>query len=356
MLKVPLVLLGPGKIGRTFLRQYLETQDAIKKQYGIKLIVSGIFDSRGGITDRNGISSKAIEAVVQNGLKEEKNYTVEKPVIDHISQLSSPFVVIDTTASQNTVPILLKILKIGGYAVLSNKYPLSSDLTTYKALTNYENQLFYETTVGAGLPIISTLREMNETGDRILKIDGCFSGTLGVVFSLMQSNKTFSESVHIAFENGFTEPDPRNDLSCLDFARKVLIVSRIMGQNISLQDISIQSLYPKKMDSYTIDQFLTSIKSLDERYRKVTSAAKKRGETIRCVASVTLTGHTVGLKEVELDSDFGTLRGPDNIIQIATNRYNNNPMVIKGPGAGVAVTAAGVLGDVLKIVKIIAGK
>ncbi len=345
--------LGPGNVGKTFLKQFVTNKSFIEKRYRLKLKLLGIFNSKGGIGKSRGLSDVEIKRAILTkdddffkriNNEEKNNFILNTPL---------PSVVIDTTASDKTKSLLIKVLKKDGFVVTSNKKPLSTDWRSFRSLFKFQNRLFFETTVGAGLPVVSTVCELRETCDQILEIDGCFSGTLGYIFSLLEKGENFSKIVNKARLEGFTEPDPRDDLSGLDVARKALILARILGGNLSLEEIKLAPLYPKNLNQQSVEEFLNKLDILDNYYHQLMTKAAKDKKTLRYIAKISKKSCSVGLRQVDLKSDFGTLAGPDNLIVIRTKRYFKNPLVIKGPGAGVEVTAGGVFGDLLKIIKII---
>ena len=320
-----IIHLGPGRVGKTFLDQLTTNKVKIEKQYNIRLKILAVFDSKS-----NDITVK-----------------------ERITAAPLPLVFIDTTASDKTTTAIGKALRKGGFVVMSNKKPLASNQKTFDSLFRYRNKLFFETTVGAGLPIINTIRELIESGDEILEIQGCFSGTLGYIFSLLQKGRKFSQAVFEAKEKGFTEPDPRDDLSGLDLARKALILARLIDSKISLEDIKITPLFPQKLSNLSVNDFMKKITLLDKKYNKMMNRSKKNKKTLRFVAKVNKRSCSVGLTEADLESDVGQLDGPDNIAVIKTKNYSKNPLVIKGPGAGPQVTAGGIFGDLLRVIKIV---
>lgn len=354
MKKIGILHLGPGNVGKKFLKLLLENKSQIEKNYDLSLQIIGIFTSTGGKINSSGLPLQEIQKIISSPDKVVFKSS-HKQISKFIKRVEEPLIVIDTTASSDTFEILADTLKKGGFIVLSNKKPLTTKLSHFQKLYKYHHRLFFETTVGAGLPIISTLKDLHYTGDQIIQITGCFSGTLGYIFSELEKDIAFSNIVRKAKDLGFTEPDPRDDLSGTDVARKALILGRLISLKINLEDIKIQSLYPAKFKNITIESFLEKVNTLDDGYKKMMNQAKKQHDTLRYVATVTPNKITVGLKQVPKDSDIGSLTGPDNIVVIKTKRYDNNPLIIKGPGAGLEVTAAGVLADVLKIIRIIKG-
>lgn len=326
--KLSIVHLGVGNVGSEVIKQIAQQREKVKDVLGVDLLYLGKFTAK--------------------NTKEE--------IINAIESVPSPFVLIDTTASDQTLPYLTNALTRGGFVVLANKKPLAGSQKDFDNLHKLgKNRLFYECVVGAGLPVIDPLKNLIATGDEIIEIQGCFSGTLGFLFSQLDAGKLFSKSIIEAKQKGYTEPDPRDDLSGIDVARKTLILARLLGNKIELQDIQLESLYPKKMSTLSIDDFLKEVKTLDNLYKKRITDAAKNKKVLRFVAKINQKNCSVGLQEVDRASDIGNLNGPDNIVVIKTKRYFANPLVIKGPGAGIEVTAAGVFADILSLAKIIQG-
>ena len=203
--------------------------------------------------------------------------------------------------------------------------------------------------MGAGLPIIETLQTLLNTGDTVKKIEGVMSGTLSYLFSQFDGTVSFSDLVKQARENGFTEPDPRDDLNGMDVARKILILARETGIKLALDDISVENLIPAEMDpDLSIDNFLNQFSNYNSTFLDRYESAKKEGKVLRYIATWNGKKAVVGLKAVGSNNPFFHQNGRENFIVFTTRRYNDTPMVIKGHGAGAEVTAAGVLGDILK--------
>jgi homoserine dehydrogenase len=207
--------------------------------------------------------------------------------------------------------------------------------------------MMYEATVGAGLPIFDTYRKLAESGDRVLKIEGCLSGTLGFLLTEVARGRRFSEALGKAMELGYTEPDPRDDLSGADVGRKALILGRLLGFGGEPTDVAVESLVPEAMRKLPREEFLRRLPELDADWERRAGEAKAKGTTWRYMAAVTKTGISVGLQSVGNQSPFYGLKGTDNQVAFTTTRYRQQPLVITGPGAGPAVTAAGVLNDML---------
>ncbi len=339
MKKVNLIHLGIGNVGRELFRQIFAQRENIVSNFNTYLNYCAAFNSKGGMFNPKGLTIKQM-VNFHSDLRCDSKTAVEK--------IPLPFILIDTTSSDDTYPLLEKTLRRGGFVVLSNKRPLASSFTQFRKLHGYADKLFYETTVGAGLPVISTIKTLLATGDEIVEISGCFSGTLGFICSSLEGGNAFSDSVVRAKNSGFTELDPREDLSGRDVARKVLILARMIGMKTEQNGVKVQKLYPKKFDEFTVEKFMQKIKELDKDYKKKFQTAKKKGKTFRFVAKVLKKNCSVNLMEVEKDSDLGNLKGPDNMIILKTKRYFTRPMVIKGPGAGAEVTASGVFADILE--------
>ncbi|RYE60133.1 MAG: hypothetical protein EOO82_03585, partial [Oxalobacteraceae bacterium] len=210
-------------------------------------------------------------------------------------------------------------------------------------------QLRYEATVGAGLPVLDTIDKLTTAGDKVLEILGCFSGTLGYLMTELEDGTSFSSAVRQAFEKGYTEPDPRDDLSGMDVARKALILARSMGIAVELSDIALEPLFPAECSSDDPQTFLNNLKILDDTFVDRMAKAVAKGSTLRYVARISPTQVTVGVEEISKSDPLGRLRGTDNQVSIRTMRYNANPLIVTGPGAGSEVTAAGVLNDIITI-------
>lgn len=328
MKKLCILHLGIGNVGKEAVRQIAAQKGKIERELQVSLEYMGRFNSRNS----------------------------EEEICKAIQAVALPFVLIDTTASDKTIPYIAKALRRGGFAVLANKKPLSGRQNAFDMLHELAGpRLLYECTVGAGLPVIRSLKDLIMTGDEIVEIQGCFSGTLGFLFSKLDDGKLFSEAILEAKEKGFTEPDPRDDLSGKDVLRKALILARIIGRKIEAEDIGLVSLYPEKMQRQSSEDFLKNMNKLDEFYAERVKKAKRKKRVLRFVAKVNPYACSVGLAEVDEASEMGMLKGTDNLIVIRTKRYSQNPLVIKGPGAGVEVTAAGVFANLLSVAKVVKG-
>ncbi|MCZ6595842.1 MAG: bifunctional aspartate kinase/homoserine dehydrogenase I, partial [Bacteroidetes bacterium] len=211
-------------------------------------------------------------------------------------------------------------------------------------------KFLYETNVGAGLPVIGTLNDLRGSGDKILKIEAVLSGTLSYIFNSFSGEKTFSEVVYMAMKNGYTEPDPRDDLNGIDVARKLLILAREIGMSLELNDIKVENLVPESCKSVpTIEMFFEELEKADKDFEIRRKSAEKEGKVLRYIAILENGDAQVTLQTVDSDHPFHNLSGSDNIISFTTDRYHDRPLVIKGPGAGAEVTAAGLFADIIRI-------
>ncbi len=349
------VLLGFGQIGRA-----LAPMIAKVKREALTLHIVGLIDSSGLVFDADGFSPRRLAAL---GAAKAKGAPLAKAAggrrasaaeaIAFVARhaLTNP-ILVDVTAD-DTTETLTTALGAGMHVVLANKRPVTTDKRKYDALRaaaqTHGRRLLLEATVGAGLPIIDTYQKLVESGDRVAKIEGCPSGTLGYLFGELGRGAAFSAALTGAIAKGYPEPDPRDDLSGMDVARKALILGRLLGFTGELEDIAVESLVPDGAERLGLDRFLASLEQFDATWAKRVAAARARGGVLRYRAIVTRKSIRVGLVVVEASSPMASLNGTDNQFIFTTMRYKKNPLVITGPGAGPAVTAGGILNDVLKL-------
>jgi aspartokinase/homoserine dehydrogenase 1 len=261
-------------------------------------------------------------------------------------------ILVDATASE-TSALLETALRHGADLVLANKVPLAGAQETidnlFVAAALHGRRILSEATVGAGLPVIDTIRKLGESGDEILAIEGCPSGTLGFVLGEIGRGTSFSDAVRGAIAAGYTEPDPRADLSGIDVARKALILARLIGYRGDLSGVHVDSLVPNPLREVSVAEFTDRLGELDEEWVARVNTARENGEILRYRARVTPSDISVGLVAVCRDDPLASLTGTDNQFAITTRRYSQ-PLVITGPGAGAPVTAAGVFNDLLRLV------
>jgi len=263
-------------------------------------------------------------------------------------------IVVDCSASEHTAQALIDALQLQHKVVCVNKKPLCLDFSIFQFMVGSPRNLHrfrYESTVAAGVPVIAAVTRMMAANDKISKVCGTLSGTLGYVMTGLQDGKTFSQVVNEAHQLGFTEPDPRDDLSGLDVARKTLILARsIMQLPLSLDEVALTPLYPKEWDSLSVKEFMEKLPELDTEMAERVAKAKQEGCVLRYVGKVESNGSvSVGLQAVSSDSALGGVRGCDNLIELYSTCYPANPLVLKGAGAGTLTTAAGALSDIVDL-------
>ncbi len=279
--------------------------------------------------------------------------------LDLAHQADGVSILVDTTASSKMQSFYEKFLGASHGVASANKIPFSSSLEDFESLVDFqrplENALRFEATVGAGLPIIHAVLSLLETGDQISAIEGCFSGSMGTLFSGMTAGRPFSDLLVSAWEAGFTEPDPRDDLSGMDVARKVLILARLIGQKLEMQDVTIQNLVPENLRNVPLPEFKSRLKEMDPLIASEFSKALQGNKVLRYCGASNPSKVEARLRMECQDSPLGSLRGTDNLCVVTTERYEQ-PLVIRGPGAGPGVTAAGVFHDILESSRILLAK
>jgi bifunctional aspartokinase / homoserine dehydrogenase 1 len=353
--RTDVVLLGFGQIGRT-----LAPMIAKVKQDAVTLRIVGLIDRSGVVFDAGGLSPRRLATLAAAKAKAtplakaaggRRASAGEAVAFVARHALSNP-VLVDLTAD-DTTDTIKTALGAGMHVVLANKRPVTAEKRRYDALRaaaqTHGRRLLHEATVGAGLPIIDTYQKLVESGDRVAKIEGCPSGTLGYLFGELGRGTRFSAALRGAIAKGYPEPDPREDLSGLDVARKALILGRLLGFPGELEDIAVESLVPEGGARLSRDEFLRRLEEYDAPWEQRVAAAAARGGVLRYRAIVTPRRIRVGLVVVDASSPMASLNGTDNQFIFTTMRYKKNPLVITGPGAGPAVTAGGILNDVLKL-------
>ncbi|GAV59376.1 AA_kinase domain-containing protein/Homoserine_dh domain-containing protein/ACT domain-containing protein/NAD_binding_3 domain-containing protein [Cephalotus follicularis] len=347
-------IIGPGLIGATLLDQLRDQAAVLKEEFKIDLRVMGITGSKTML-----LSDVGIDLSMWRDLLREKGEVADlERFAQHVhgNHFIPNTVLVDCTADSNVASCYYNWLRKGIHMITPNKRANSGPLDQYLRLRTLQRQsythYFYEATVGAGLPIISTLRGLLETGDKILRIEGIFSGTLSYLFNNFVCGRAFSEVVAEAKQAGYTEPDPRDDLSGTDVARKVIILARESGLKMELSDIPVQSLVPEPLRAIaSADEFMQQLPQFDEELSKERQDAEDAGEVLRYVGVVDALNQKgqVELRRYKKDHPFAQLAGSDNIIAFTTTRYKEQPLIIRGPGAGAQVTAGGIFSDILRL-------
>ena len=341
-------VIGPGQVGSEFLDQLAAAAGRLREQHQLDLRLRGIAGStRMHLADRCVDWPHWRAEYIESGLPIDLDAFAAHIKAPHLPHA----MIVDCSASAEVARHYARWLGEGIHVVTPNKQAGSAPLDQYRATRAAASRAHwrYEATVGAGLPIIGTLRDLIDTGDEILAIEGIFSGTLSYLFNSFDGSKPFSELVLDARAKGFTEPDPRDDLSGMDVARKLVILAREWGQQIELGNVDLVGLVPDHLAALSREEFLERAQEMDADLAARANAAKAKQHVLRFVARVDDKGAKVGLVELPLDHAFAHLKPTDNIVQFTTRRYRDNPLVVQGPGAGTAVTAAGVFADLLRI-------
>jgi homoserine dehydrogenase len=352
MMQIPIFILGIGAVGQTLLQQVIDTRSTLMQRTGLQLIVVGLADSEGMLLETEGLTSQTVAAALDAKAAGRKLSSLpgSRPPSELRGALVPGTLLADVTASTETRPLLLSALARGCSVVLANKHPVGGQLEDARAFLEHP-RVRMEATVGAGLPVIQALNNLMDTGDRIVSIEGCLSGTLGYLCSELEDGVPYSEAIAKARERGYTEPDPREDLSGRDVARKAIIMGRIAGWGLEMVDLTIEALYPDAAASMSVEEFMKASATLNQSYAERVTDAKARGQVLRYVARVGSDGGTVGLAAVDQSSLLGALHGPGNFVALQTARYDPEPLVVSGPGAGLEVTAAGILSDMLALAR-----
>ena len=346
-------LIGPGNVGATLLGQMAAQIEHLRKDFNLDFRVRGIATSARMLLAERAVDLHNWQAELdaQGEPLDWERFTA------HINAEHLPHAaIVDCTASDEVSGRYTAWFEAGMHVVTANKKAQSGPLGYYDELRTVrrrkQTHFLYETSCGAGLPIIQTLRDLVETGDEILAIEGIFSGTLAYLFNVFDGSVPFSSIVSEARDNGYTEPDPRDDLSGMDVARKLIILGRELGLRLELEDIEIESLVPADLENDSIDDFLARLPDYDAQIVERLEQARRNGEVLRYVGSLGKDGSaTVRLESLPADHSFAHINLTDNIVRFVSGRYSDNPLVVQGPGAGPAVTAAGVFADLLRLAR-----
>jgi aspartokinase/homoserine dehydrogenase 1 len=348
---INLFIAGVGLIGSTLLKQIEIHADYLRKEHTLDINIVSLADIEKVVFNPRGIDLNNWQNLIRNSkiaMNAEKYFRQ----INQANLSNSVFV--DCTASDDIVKYYGKLLNASISIVTPNKKASSGPLKYYQEIKSIAAKrgvkFIYETNVGAGLPVISTLNDLIISGDRIFKIEAILSGSLSYIFNTFDGTKPFSTVVREAKERGYTEPDPRDDLSGMDVARKLLILSRETGHALELSDITIENLIPENCrKAKSIDLFFKELEKADKIFDQKFQEAKSNKRVLRYIASLKDGKTEVKLEAVDMDHPFYFMSGSDNVISYTTERYSDRPLVIKGPGAGAEVTAAGVFADIIRI-------
>ncbi|WDS36254.1 bifunctional aspartate kinase/homoserine dehydrogenase I [Pseudoxanthomonas sp.] len=342
-------VIGPGNVGRALLEQLAAAQPQLLGKANVDLRLRAVASSK-----RMLLADRSIEGDWKVPFEQSSQALDLDQFTDHLLASHLPHtVIVDCSASPAVADRYAQWLAAGIHVVTPNKQAGAGPLARYQAITEAAAasgaRFRYEATVGAGLPVITTLRDIVDTGDVVNSIEGIFSGTLAWLFNKFDGSVPFSELVAQARSMGYTEPDPRDDLSGTDVARKLVILARDAGRAMSLEDVQVESLVPESLRQASVEDFMARLGEVDAAFAKRLADAKASGNVLRYVARLHEGGASVGLVELPANHAFANLRLTDNIVQFNTRRYSDNPMIVQGPGAGPEVTAAGVFADVLRV-------
>jgi aspartokinase/homoserine dehydrogenase 1 len=343
-------LIGPGTVGGVLLAQ-IATQVERLRSLNVDFRVRGIASSKRMLLEETAIDlANWPELLAARGLPLDMEKFAHHVQTDYIPHS----VIIDCTANAGVAAHYADWLADGIHVVTPNKKANSGALPYYRSLQSARRaagtHYLYEATVGAGLPVIQTVRDLRETGDEILSIEGIFSGTLAYLFNVFDGSEAFSSIVRMAKQKGYTEPDPRDDLSGIDVARKLIILGREMGLTLELTDVQIAGLVPKALEQCSVEEFMARLPEFDADMTALVAAAAKKREVLRYVGRIDAAGKaTVGLTGFDAKHAFANIALTDNVVRFATRRYCDNPLIVQGPGAGPEVTAGGVFADLLRL-------
>jgi len=350
--QVNLFITGVGNVGSRLLAQLSQQNHYLQKNLRLTIRVIGIANSKKMVFNEKGIDLKNWKELLQNGdtmsLSEFVNAMQEK------NMRNSVFV--DVTANEDIAKHYAEILQKSISIVACNKIAASSSYVYYEKLKNlareFNGHFLFETNVGAGLPVIGTLNDLLLSGDKVTRIEAVLSGTLNFVFNNYNGKDSFAKVVRQAQDEGYTEPDPRLDLSGVDVARKIMILAREAGEKIEMDDITNVSFMPEECMKGSVADFYASMEKNEADFKKIFEEADKAGKKLKFVAAYENGSARVGLQQIGSEHDFYHLYGKDNVVLFYTERYPDQPLVIKGAGAGADVTASGVFADIIRAARI----
>lgn len=346
-----LFCVGTGNIGATLFKQLLAHREFLQKHNGLQIKVVGVTNSRKMIFNEEGIDLENWSELLQNqGEKADLSQFVQK-----MKAMNLPNCVFaDNTASAQPINFYHEIFSANISIVTCNKIGNSASFEQYKLFKDSARlhgvDFFYETNVGAGLPIVKTLKDLMLSGDRIISIEAILSGTISYIFNNYKGEISFHDVVKQAQEKGYTEPDPRDDLRGTDFMRKMLILARDAGYELEAEDVIIDNMLPQScLDAKSVDDFYAALKGENAFFEQMKNTAESDKKVLRYIGKLENGQVKISLQMVDETHPFYALSGSDNIISFSTDRYRERPMVVKGPGAGAEVTAAGVFADIVNV-------
>ncbi len=350
--QVNIFLAGAGNVGGKLLAQLAQQIQLLQEKMHLQVRLTGMINSRTMVVDESGIDLSKWQQILEAGEKANLNQFIAKAV--ELNLRNAVFV--DITASDLVAAVYEQLLIKSISVVACNKVAASSAYKNYRKLKEvareFNAQFLFETNVGAGLPIIGTINDLIQSGDRIHKIEAVLSGTLNFVFNHYDGKRKFAEVVQQAQDEGYTEPDPRLDLGGTDVMRKIMILAREAGEVIEMDDIKNNSFMPEACMQGTVQDFYKSMELHETHFQSLFAAANEKNNKLKFVASFENGKASVGLQHVDAQHDLFHLYGKDNVVLFYTDRYKDQPLVIKGAGAGAEVTASGVFADIIRASKI----
>ncbi|MEZ4643131.1 MAG: homoserine dehydrogenase [Chloroflexota bacterium] len=353
MKRVPVIIFGAGGVGQALMKQIVHgrTQALTRNQCHFDIIA--VADSQSCLWSANGLTDEQLLTLIQdkragrpvNSVPEER--PTDMDILETAVAASLENVtIVDVTAAAGMEPVIDRALDLQYSVVLANKKPLAGPWIAAKRYFDHP-RLRHESTVGGGQPVIATLRYLLDVNDTIYEITGQLSGSLGFMCGRLDKDDTFSQAIAAAKAHGYTEPDPRDDLGGQDVMRKILILGRMAGWPLEAADLQVESLYPASLAEVSVADFMAATPQLDTAMAARISAAREKGQVLRYVARVTADNGSVNLQELPAGSSLANMK----YISFRTGLYNDEPLLIGGKGAGVEMTAAGVLGDMLDLVR-----
>jgi homoserine dehydrogenase len=347
--RLEIVQIGLGHVGRAVAQIVLEERKHWRERYDLEVVYRAVSDTSGALSGED-LLPQAIRAKEAGGRLSELGVEALEDILASDPAAGFLRVVVDVAVHGGTYDLDVLGVQNGSCLVLSNKGPLSGSTERYEGLTGMlPGRLWHEATVGAGMPIISTLDGLTSGGDEILEIQASPSGTLGFIMSAVEAGRSFSEAVKEAVALHYAEPDPRDDLSGLDVARKAIILARKLGHTIEPEEIPYESLVPADLEDVSLEEFMERLPEADEAFAKRLLDVEEH-HMLRYLARIPREGPvTVGLADEPVESPFGPISGPENVFDFRTRRYSDVTLTIRGPGAGPERTASGVVFDLLDI-------
>lgn len=346
--QINLYICGTGNVGKRLIAQLQAQQQYLLEKMRLQIRIAGLANSRKMVIAEDGLEGLDWQQVLDQGEASDINQFVDRI----ISENKRNSIFVDVTANESVAQCYPKLLEKSISVVACNKIACSSDLRFYNDLKDkaarHHAAFLFETNVGAGLPVIGTLNDLLRSGDEVTRIEAVLSGTLNFVFNHYDGSKPFADVVRLAAAEGYTEPDPRLDLSGIDVMRKILILARETGAPLELNEIENQSFMPAPCMEGSIENFYEQMEQHEEHFRSLYQAASEKGRKLKYVARFENGKAATGLKQVEPEDDFYHLYGKDNVVLFYTTRYPEQPLVVKGAGAGAEVTASGVFADILR--------